>query len=233
MSSRFTRTRVASSSRPPMSCASARPTRAPRRSSRSWRQRCRSRSSRHSLPRGCGRPGARPGRNPHRHPSPEERRNRSGERSEALAPRNRRDVRTRGGGTEALGVAVGPRRGGVARTSSSRRRGIRKRSARAWGSSRQKASQCRVWYGEKPVTLPLGAEFHRRRLEIRSSQVSTIGSRAIRWEAPEDRGDTGTARGASTRSPRLAHLPLERAPEAYAALDRGDDGVVHVALAYS
>ena len=38
------------------------------------------------------------------------------------------------------------------------------------------------WYGAKPVTLPLGAEFHRRRLEIRSSQVSTIGARAARWD---------------------------------------------------
>jgi threonine dehydrogenase-like Zn-dependent dehydrogenase len=28
-------------------------------------------------------------------------------------------------------------------------------------------------------------------------------------------------------------FPLERAAEAYAALDRGDDGVIHVALAYS
>src|ERR687891_53645 len=38
------------------------------------------------------------------------------------------------------------------------------------------------WYGAKPVTLPLGAEFHRRRLEIRSSQVSTVGGRAVRWD---------------------------------------------------
>jgi hypothetical protein len=28
-------------------------------------------------------------------------------------------------------------------------------------------------------------------------------------------------------------FPLERAAEAYAAIDRGDDGVVHIALAYS
>ena len=30
------------------------------------------------------------------------------------------------------------------------------------------------WYGNRQVALPLGAEFHRRRLTIRSSQVSTI-----------------------------------------------------------
>jgi 2-desacetyl-2-hydroxyethyl bacteriochlorophyllide A dehydrogenase len=90
------------------------------------------------------------------------------------------------------------------------------------------------WYGEKPVTLPLGAEFHRRRLEIRSSQVSTIGRRAARWDR---------ARRLETTRGLLAELPLsdlashtfpfEQAPEAYAAIDRGDEGVVHVALAYS
>jgi 2-desacetyl-2-hydroxyethyl bacteriochlorophyllide A dehydrogenase len=90
------------------------------------------------------------------------------------------------------------------------------------------------WYGLKPVTLPLGAEFHRRRLEIRSSQVSTVGHRAVRWDR---------RRRLETTRALLAELPLsflgshtfalEHAPEAYAAIDRGDVGVVHVALAYS
>jgi threonine dehydrogenase-like Zn-dependent dehydrogenase len=31
------------------------------------------------------------------------------------------------------------------------------------------------WYGDKPVTLPLGAAFHVRRLAIRSSQVGKVG----------------------------------------------------------
>ncbi len=90
------------------------------------------------------------------------------------------------------------------------------------------------WYGAKPVTLPLGAEFHRRRLEIRSSQVSTIGGRAVRWDRLR-RLDTTRALLAELPLSALAShtFPLERAPEAYAALDRGDDGVVHVALAYS
>jgi 2-desacetyl-2-hydroxyethyl bacteriochlorophyllide A dehydrogenase len=90
------------------------------------------------------------------------------------------------------------------------------------------------WYGMKAVTLPLGGDFHRRRLEIRSSQVSTIGHRAARW----DRG-----RRLETTQGLLSELPLsllashtfpfEHAPEAYAAIDRADDGVLHVALAYS
>jgi 2-desacetyl-2-hydroxyethyl bacteriochlorophyllide A dehydrogenase len=90
------------------------------------------------------------------------------------------------------------------------------------------------WYGAKLATLPLGAEFHRRRLEIRSSQVSTVGGRAVRWDR---------RRRLETTRALLPELPLallsshtfdfERAGEAYAALDRADDGVVHVALSYS
>jgi hypothetical protein len=38
------------------------------------------------------------------------------------------------------------------------------------------------WYGVRSVTLPLGGEFHRRRLTIRSTQVSTIPARlAATW----------------------------------------------------
>jgi 2-desacetyl-2-hydroxyethyl bacteriochlorophyllide A dehydrogenase len=90
------------------------------------------------------------------------------------------------------------------------------------------------WYGSKPVTLPLGSDFHRRRLEIRSSQVSTIGSRAARWDR---RRRLETAQALLRELPLSAlashTFPFERAGEAYAALDRGDDGLIHVALAYS
>ena len=44
------------------------------------------------------------------------------------------------------------------------------------------------WYGTKPVTLPLGQEFHRRRLTLRSTQVSTIPARlADRWDVERRR----------------------------------------------
>ncbi|HET7855177.1 MAG TPA: zinc-binding alcohol dehydrogenase [Gaiellaceae bacterium] len=90
------------------------------------------------------------------------------------------------------------------------------------------------WYGAKPVTLPLGADFHRRRLEIRSSQVSTVGGRAVRWNRRR-RLETSRALLAELPLSLLSShtFPLERVREAYAALDRGDDGVVHVALSYS
>jgi 2-desacetyl-2-hydroxyethyl bacteriochlorophyllide A dehydrogenase len=90
------------------------------------------------------------------------------------------------------------------------------------------------WYGAKPVTLPLGADFHRRRLELRSSQVSTIGGRAVRWDRRRRLEETRTLLPELPLSALASHtFPLERAPEAYAALDRGDDGIVHIALAYS
>ena len=90
------------------------------------------------------------------------------------------------------------------------------------------------WYGSKPVTLPLGGDFHRRRLEIRSSQVSTIGSRAARWDRTRRLATTGALLGELPLSELATHtFPVERAADAYAALDRGDDGLVHVALAYS
>ena len=90
------------------------------------------------------------------------------------------------------------------------------------------------WYGERPVTLPLGGAFHRRRLTIRSSQVSTIpAALSARWDVPR-------RRAAAARL--LSVLPLgalattdvafEDAASAYAALDRGDPGLLHVALRY-
>jgi 2-desacetyl-2-hydroxyethyl bacteriochlorophyllide A dehydrogenase len=90
------------------------------------------------------------------------------------------------------------------------------------------------WYGAKPVTLPLGGDFHRRRLEIRSSQVSTLGSRAGRWDRQRRLETTRALLDELPVSALASHtFPFERAPDAYAALDRGDDGLVHVALAYS
>jgi 2-desacetyl-2-hydroxyethyl bacteriochlorophyllide A dehydrogenase len=90
------------------------------------------------------------------------------------------------------------------------------------------------WYGTKPVTLPLGAEFHRRRLEIRSSQVSTVGGRAVRWDRGRRLETTQALLAELELSILASHtFPFERAPDAYEAIDRGEDGVVHVALTYS
>ena len=90
------------------------------------------------------------------------------------------------------------------------------------------------WYGTKPVPLPLGADFHRRRLVLRSSQVSTVpAALAGRW-------DRGRRRQAARRL--LAELPLATlgtsefpfsdVAGAYAAVDRGEPGLLHAALCW-
>lgn len=91
------------------------------------------------------------------------------------------------------------------------------------------------WYGRQEVSLPLGGDFHRRRLTIRSTQVSTIPARL------GDRWDRSRRRRAAVEL--LGQLPLERlathtfpfedASSAYEALDTGAPGVIHAALGYA
>ena len=90
------------------------------------------------------------------------------------------------------------------------------------------------WYGTKAVSLPLGADFHRRRLSIRSTQVSTIPS-ALRatWNVERRR---------SVARQLLDELPVKllathefsfhNAARAFEALDRGEPGLIHAALRY-
>jgi 2-desacetyl-2-hydroxyethyl bacteriochlorophyllide A dehydrogenase len=90
------------------------------------------------------------------------------------------------------------------------------------------------WYGTKPVPLSLGAEFHRRRLTIRSSQVSSIpAAQRTRWDR---RTRLARARELLSELPLTAlathEFAFDRAADAYAALDRGDEGLIHAALRY-
>ncbi|MBO0864179.1 MAG: zinc-binding alcohol dehydrogenase, partial [Mycobacterium sp.] len=90
------------------------------------------------------------------------------------------------------------------------------------------------WYGTRDVRLPLGGAFHRRRLTIRSTQVSTIGSgQSARWDLPRRR----RAAAALLAELPLAELPVlelpfERAADAYAHLDSGGGEYLHVRLRY-
>jgi 2-desacetyl-2-hydroxyethyl bacteriochlorophyllide A dehydrogenase len=90
------------------------------------------------------------------------------------------------------------------------------------------------WYGTKEVSLPLGAAFHRRRLQIRSTQVSTIPARLSgRWDVPRRRRVAMRLVGElPLKLLATNEVPFERAADAYDALDRGDDGLMHVALRY-
>jgi 2-desacetyl-2-hydroxyethyl bacteriochlorophyllide A dehydrogenase len=91
------------------------------------------------------------------------------------------------------------------------------------------------WYGTKDVRLPLGAEFHRRRLHIRSTQVSTIpAALAARWSRDRRRSVVRELLHALPLAPLATHsYPFEQAGEAFAAVDRGDAGLVHAALCYT
>jgi threonine dehydrogenase-like Zn-dependent dehydrogenase len=90
------------------------------------------------------------------------------------------------------------------------------------------------WFGTKPVVLPLGGAFHRRRLTIRSTQVSTVPAQLSgNWTQPRRRQETAQL---------LAELPLAqlcthvfafgRAAEAFRAVDEGIPGLMHAVLDY-
>ena len=91
------------------------------------------------------------------------------------------------------------------------------------------------WYGSQPVELPLGGAFHRRRLTIRSSQVSTIpAALAGRWDVGRRRaGRRRPARRAAAGRAGDDRVRVRGgAPRPTAALDSPEPGAVHVALRY-
>jgi 2-desacetyl-2-hydroxyethyl bacteriochlorophyllide A dehydrogenase len=90
------------------------------------------------------------------------------------------------------------------------------------------------WYGTKEVPLPLGGAFHRRRLRIRSTQVSTIPAHlAGRWNvARRRRVAAQLLRELPVKLLATHEVPFDRAGEAYAAIDRAESGMMHVALTY-
>lgn len=91
------------------------------------------------------------------------------------------------------------------------------------------------WYGTKEVRLGLGAEFHRRRLHIRSTQVSTIpAGLSGRWSVARRRAVVRRLLHELPLAALATHsFPFDRAGEAFAAVDRGDAGLVHAALCYT
>jgi threonine dehydrogenase-like Zn-dependent dehydrogenase len=90
------------------------------------------------------------------------------------------------------------------------------------------------WFGANPVVLPLGGAFHRRRLTIRSTQVSTVPARQSgTWTRSRRRQETVAL---------LTELPLAQlctdvfdfghAAEAFRAVDEGKPGLMHAVLKY-
>lgn len=91
------------------------------------------------------------------------------------------------------------------------------------------------WYGTKAVSLPLGAEFHRRRLTLRSTQVSTIPARLSgRWTPARRRRAVVQLMELLPLADLATHtFPFEEAAAAFAAVDAGETGLVHAALGYN
>lgn len=91
------------------------------------------------------------------------------------------------------------------------------------------------WYGTKREPIDLGGRFHRDRIDIASSQVSTISpelrgrwDRDRRMDAALDRLDWIPADELITH-----RIPFERAADAYELLDTRPDDAVQVILEYS
>lgn len=90
------------------------------------------------------------------------------------------------------------------------------------------------WYGAKPTALDLGGRFHRSRIRLISSQVSTLPAEAsARWDQAR-RVETAWEMIRRIRPSRfITHeMPVERAAEAYDLLDRRPEDVLQVVFTY-
>ncbi|MFW6000015.1 MAG: zinc-dependent alcohol dehydrogenase [Halorubrum sp.] len=91
------------------------------------------------------------------------------------------------------------------------------------------------WYGTKREPIGLGGRFHRDRIDIVSSQVSTISPELRgRWDR-DRRMDAAIERLDRVPADELIthRIPFERAAEAYELLDSAADEAVQVILEYS
>lgn len=90
------------------------------------------------------------------------------------------------------------------------------------------------WYGRRRVSLDLGGRFHRSRIRILASQVSTLDpARTGRWDR-ERRSELAWRLLGELPTPELVshRLPLDDAERAYRLLDEGDEGVLQVVFDY-
>lgn len=88
------------------------------------------------------------------------------------------------------------------------------------------------WYGEKPADLTLGTGFHRRRLTIRSSQVSRINpGLAPRWDHARRTRVTWELVRELNPGRMISHrIPLDEAAGAYELIARQREDVLQVVL---
>jgi 2-desacetyl-2-hydroxyethyl bacteriochlorophyllide A dehydrogenase len=90
------------------------------------------------------------------------------------------------------------------------------------------------WYGQKPVSLDLGGRFHRDRIQIVSSQVSTIAPNfSARWDKPRRFAQAWQMLGRVKPSQWISfRRPLRDAGQVYAMLDTNPQDVLQVIFEY-
>jgi 2-desacetyl-2-hydroxyethyl bacteriochlorophyllide A dehydrogenase len=91
------------------------------------------------------------------------------------------------------------------------------------------------WYGTKPVGVPLGGAFHRRRLRLVSSQVGTIDAALQpRWSYRRRLAVAASfLEQLELESLITQRVPLERAADAYRLVDERAEETVQVVLTYA
>jgi threonine dehydrogenase-like Zn-dependent dehydrogenase len=90
------------------------------------------------------------------------------------------------------------------------------------------------WFGRQLVPLPLGGAFHRRRLTIRSTQVSTIPARmSATWTTDRRRAEAAALLPELPLDEFCTHaFPFAAAADAFRAVDEGAPGLMHAVLDY-
>jgi threonine dehydrogenase-like Zn-dependent dehydrogenase len=88
------------------------------------------------------------------------------------------------------------------------------------------------WYGSRETTLSLGTAFHRKRLSIRSSQVSNVAGRlALRWSKTRRLGFAVRMVEKIRPSKYITHTySLEDAAAAFEHLDKSPEDTIQVVL---
>lgn len=91
------------------------------------------------------------------------------------------------------------------------------------------------WYGNKRAELDLGGRYHRSRIDLESTQVSTIDpSLRGRWSKDRRLALAWDFLAEIDTEAVLTHrLPVEEAPEAYRLLDEHPDEAIGAVLTYS
>jgi 2-desacetyl-2-hydroxyethyl bacteriochlorophyllide A dehydrogenase len=91
------------------------------------------------------------------------------------------------------------------------------------------------WYGQKSAPLDLGGAFHRSRIQLISSQVSTISPElSARWDKSR-RFEAAWEALARIRPEKwiTQRIPLENAAEAYRLLDQSPQEVIQIIFTYT